>query len=265
MATPVQSNSWRWLSRWQSGGVLVLASLGLHGLLLGMPMPRATQPEEPVTLLLPADTTAPIDVVRIPVAKTTVPPAPEPDLSAQPSQSQAAPTLRAEAEPPTNPQHSPPPEPSAEASADPAPPPPPESAPEDISPGLVYNNQVKTLRTDTQSFLEWYSSQDWGTNPDQIPLPGPKELAPLQVSYTLSQCLVPPPAPGRLEVIVAANGALTRAPRLLATTGYDDLDGLAIEQATQQNFAEAANAAVPNPTVYWLPVDVRYDGANCQP
>ncbi|NJL48593.1 MAG: hypothetical protein HC929_15320 [Leptolyngbyaceae cyanobacterium SM2_5_2] len=34
---------------------------------------------------------------------------------------------------------------------------------------------------------------------------------------------------------MTADGSLMREPRRLATTGYDDLDVLAIEQAAQQN------------------------------
>jgi len=261
MVTRLKLRSWRSRSWWQSGGALVLTSLGMHGLLLGMPMPDSTPPEEPITLLPTTDSPATVGVVRIPAAEIIIPSPPEPELA-----SLSIPSQVEEPKPPVQPAVSVPPEPTPSVLSEEATSPPlSELTPEDRPPGLVYNNQVKALRTDTQSFLEWYGSQNWGDNPDQVPLPGPKELDPLRVSYTLSPCLVPPPAPGRLEVIVTANGELMRSPRLLATTGYDDLDALAVEQAAQQNFAEAANATLPNPTVYWLPVDVRYDGATCQP
>jgi hypothetical protein len=66
-----------------------------------------------------------------------------------------------------------------------------------------------------------------------------------------------------LEVIVGSDGRLYRAPRLLATTGYDDLDAAALDLAAQQNFSEAAHPGLPNPTVYWLPIAVAYQGPNC--
>jgi hypothetical protein len=68
-----------------------------------------------------------------------------------------------------------------------------------------------------------------------------------------------------LEVILGSDGQLSRAPRLLATTGYDDLDAAALALAAQQNFSEAANPIEPNPMVYWLPMEVLYQGPNCPP
>lgn len=126
----------------------------------------------------------------------------------------------------------------------------------------MYNNKTANLTTDTRDFLDWYTDQDWNAF-DLAPLPGPKDLAVLRVPYEGTVCLPVPPAPGRLEVIVGSDGQLQRPPRLLATTGYDDLDAAALDFAAQQAYTEAANPGLPNPTVYWLPMEVAYQGPAC--
>ena len=65
------------------------------------------------------------------------------------------------------------------------------------------------------------------------------------------------------SIIVNSDGTLLRAPRLLASTGYDALDRLGVEQAGRQGFSQAANPKSPNPTLYWLPLQVAYDGRHC--
>ncbi|MFM7324213.1 MAG: energy transducer TonB [Nodosilinea sp.] len=230
------SNSPPWLplpSRMANLGILLI-SLAVHGLLLKLPVAPppspGLQPEAgPVVPRLPT------------VAVVPLPPAPPPStapLQALPSSSPAAaPVLP-----------SPPPAP------EPADPPPPI--------GPTYNHQARALTTNTESFLDWYGQQDWSSL-ELAPLPGPETLPPLRLSYGLGVCLDPAPAPGRLEVIVDASGALVRSPRLLASTGYDPLDAAALEQARQTSFSQLQSDQVPNPRVYWLPLEVQYDPQTC--
>ncbi|HIK44064.1 MAG TPA: hypothetical protein IGR64_04160 [Leptolyngbyaceae cyanobacterium M65_K2018_010] len=255
----------QWLSGWSGGGLLLLLSLGLHSLVLGIPLPTLNSPEEPVSLGPVVEApTATIDVVRVPpmpapATPTELPVSSKPPLVAPPP----APSrpLDPSAPSPTTPPPEPP-KPSTETSPPPGPSPAPEvpTRPQ----GLVYNHQVKTLPGDTRGFLAWYSEQDW-SDFALPPLPGQQELPPLLVSYDQPFCLEPPPAPGRLEVIVASDGRLARTPRVLGTTGYPDLDGWAVEQARGQDFTTVADGASPSPRVYWLPVDVRYSPNQCTP
>ena len=289
MAKPFSLKSWRW----SGGGLLVLVSVGFHGLLLAMPTPKASTPPEAVmTLASSGDSASPeisaaetIDVVRLPspaAAPSPAPVAPAPPSAPAPPIA-PAPSPRRPPDPlpspvpPTAPPSAPP------ASTDPAPTPPveveppvaetepptpePDSAPpepEPIPPGLVHNNKTVELSTDTRDFLTWYIDQDWDSF-DLPPLPAPKELARLQVPYVGEVCLPILPAPGRLEVIVGGDGQLHRAPRLLATTGYDDLDAAVLDLAAQRNYTADANPSQPNPTVYWLPMEVLYQGPTCPP
>ena len=284
MMKPFSLKSWRW----SDGGLLVLVSIGLHSLLLAMPTPKASTPPEAVmTLASSRDNASPeirtaetIDVVRLP-QPTNSPPPPEatPSTPLRPNPTSSAPAPAAqrvlpqpsipdppEAERPAT-ERLAPERPGTEHSEPERPasnPAPPEPEPEPIPPGLVHNNKAIELVTDTRDFLTWYLSQNWEGFALE-PLPAPTELPTLQVPYRGEVCLTIPPAPGRLEVILGSDGQLSRAPRLLATTGYDDLDAAALALAAQQNFSEAANPIEPNPMVYWLPMEVLYQGPNCPP
>jgi hypothetical protein len=220
---------------------MLLLSLGLHGLLLEWPLPPPSSPVlEPASTpgLPPLPTIAvvtlppPLPLGRAPIQEPPSPPSP------------AAPVLPS---PPVAPA------PVDGAGAEPAVPPP--TAP-------AYNHQARALTTTTESFLDWYIQQDWGSL-DPSPSPGRETLAPLQLSYGLGVCLDPPPAPGRLEVIVDGHGALVRSPRLLASTGYDPLDAAALEQARQTVFSQLQSDHGANPRVYWLPLEVQYDPKTC--
>lgn len=129
--------------------------------------------------------------------------------------------------------------------------------------GFRYNNQVEDLVYSPLAFTDWYLQQTWNSL-DPPPLPGPGALPPLQLTYDDSRCLSPPPAPGRLEIIVTPQGQLARPPRLLGTTGYAALDDQAKADATRRDHTAAANPNRPEPTVYWLPVEVVGNGS-CEP
>ncbi|MFH7244625.1 MAG: hypothetical protein ACHWZW_17450 [Spirulina sp.] len=277
MVKPFSLKSWRW----SGGGLLVLLSVGLHGLLLAMPTPQpSTPPEAVMTLASSRESASPevsaaetIDVVRLPPsAAVAQPPKSEPltaprprSTSADPVPSEALATPQPLEPEPLKPESSESepsePDPLEPESSEPEPAP-SEPEPEPTPPGLVHNNKTVELSTDTRDFLTWYNDQNWDGF-DPVPLPAPKELTQLAVPYAGEVCLSIPPAPGRLEVIVGGDGQLSRAPRLLATTGYDDLDAAALALAAQQDFSEAANPGLPNPTVYWLPIAVTYQGPDC--
>lgn len=281
MVKPFSLKSWRW----SGGGLLVLVSVGFHGLWLAMPTPQAVAPPEAVMTLAPSGESASpeittaetIDVVRLPqLDAVTQPPKPAPPTAPRPSSTSAAPlppeTLATPQPLAPEPLEPDPlvPDPSEPESSEPDPlepepaPSEPEPEPEPTPPGLVYNHKTSDLTTDTRDFLAWYNDQDWGAF-DLAPLPARKELPRLQVPYRGEVCLPVLPAPGRLEVIVGGDGQLHRAPRLLATTGYDDLDAAVLALAAQQDFSEAANPDLPNPTVHWLPMEVLYQGPTCPP
>lgn len=260
------------------GRWLLLVSMGLHGLVLVMPTPPAPSPPESAITLdqtrdnanraMPSPET--MAVVQLPAAAA---PAAEPATqnSSPPPSTSHRPTLLS---PPASPETILPlvkAHPTPVSSVDPAPAPevspPPETAPDQPDPdlpppGLTHNNKTVALTSDTQDFLAWYTDQTWETL-DLIPLPGPKDLPKLQVPYEGTICLSIPPAPGRIEIIVGHDGQLYRPPRLLATTGYDDLDAVALALAAQQDYTDAANTSRPDPTVYWLPMEVLYQGPNC--
>jgi hypothetical protein len=264
------------------GGLLLMVALGFHGLVLAMPTGNSpTDSEDVVTLQppglaieAPANPTDTIEVVRLPSPSAPLPS--QEILSAPVAQTLSRPQSPARPSPAPTPMAAPDsvalPEQQPELRPEPTPAPdtvvePPNSAPPvpepaPIPPGLTYNHKTVELSTDTQDFLTWYNEQNWDSL-DLPPLPAPKELATLQVPYTGEICLATPPAPGRLEVMVGSDGQLYRPPRLLATTGYDDLDVAALALAAQQTYTEAANPSLPNPTVYWLPMEVMNRGASC--
>ncbi len=226
-------------SRLAGLGVLLL-SLGLHGLFLTLPVPPAPAPPSVAVLEsgLARPRPAAVAVVNLPTAA----PIPAPPVQQQrPLPPPSVPVLPAQPAAP------------APVEADLALQPPAD---------LTYNHQARTLTTTTEDFLDWYGQQDW-SRLDLPPLPGRETLAPLMLSYSLEVCLNPPPAPGRLEVIVEANGALVRSPRLLASTGYDRLDATALEQAGQTAFSQLQSDRVAHPRVYWLAVEVPYDPQTC--
>ncbi|TVQ14381.1 MAG: hypothetical protein EA368_01260 [Leptolyngbya sp. DLM2.Bin27] len=259
--------------------MLALISLGLHGVLLGLPMPEssstvqdlATDLDEPIEV---------IDVVRLPASPD---PATPPAVAAEP----APPTASPPAQSPVQPRASaPPPQvspaPAAPAAATPAPAPavdlgplPPEPPPQTLDDRLrdpeayIFNQQAKSLIADERTFYtsvvsNWLEAAAAGiTNDDLLPMQGEK-LPPLQVAYPLNRCLTPPPAVGVVGVIVDTAGQRLEAPVLLDSTGYSVFDDKAIEMAMRQVFpAQPAGSPLPNPRGYWLPVQVQYNADGC--
>ena len=275
-------------SRWRPGlgvgGLFVIASLALHWAVLQIPIADdeadlAIQPAE-----VPDEPIETIDVVRLPLPNPE--PQPEPPFSPKPTvepspvaQSIAPPTAVAVPQAPqrqANPVPQPAPEtalapeltlePAANPASEPSPEPSPLTLDERLQTFAAYqpNNRTKSLATNTNEFLAWYSSQSWD-GLDVQPLPGAKDLSALVIEYPLTQCLTPAPTEGQLEVIINPDGALIQEPRVLGSTGYDVLDEKAVEVAAQYEFPPNEGLDEPAPTVYWLPVEIDYDAATCTP
>ncbi len=258
--------------RWSGGGLLLLLSLGLHGLLLGLPLPQsespalAPLPEQPD----PDAVDAVIDVVRLPtgtpprVEATPATPAPLLDQGPAPDRPPEV-VATAPAAPPD----------AAIAAALPEPQTPEPQTPEpptlDARLGdpaeYQFNDQVKSLIADQVSLFtgalpDWLEAEGRGLSEDEAPIMGTK-LAPLRVAYPLTTCLVPPPAEGLVGVIVNSAGQLVKAPVLLDSTGYSVLDDKALDMAAQRIFEPSASPSPANPHAHWLPVQVQYDLADC--
>lgn len=260
----------------RSGGALLgLLSLGLHGLVMSLPMPD-TAPPALDSLADQPDPTEAIDVVRLPLA-------PPPAAELPPAPVVAPPAVANRSAQPV---------PSAPASPIPAPVQPeapilPEPKPPEVTPEVTpkatleerlrdpaeyaYNREVKALIADEVNLHiavvpNWLEVEGQGLGDDEVPVMGAKQ-APLQVAYPINSCLVPPPAEGLVGVIVTPAGQLAKAPILLDSTGYTVLDEKALELALERTFAPLAEGSdVPtNPRAHWLPVQVQYDPAGCVP
>jgi hypothetical protein len=135
----------------------------------------------------------------------------------------------------------------------------------------AYNQEVKSLVANelnlhTAVIPDWLDAEGQDLSDDEAPVMGMK-LAPLQVTYPINSCLMPPPAVGLVGVIVTPTGQLAKAPILLDTTGYTVLDDKALELAQERAFAPLTDGGdtPTNPRAHWLPVQVQYDPGNCVP
>ena len=268
----------------RSGGALLgLLSLGLHGLVLSLPMPE-TAPSDLDPLADQPDPTEVIDVVRLPLASL---PAAESSPTTDPRPAVAPPPVANRPAQPVPSPASPPspstPKPDQPQAPIPEPPEVPPEAPLEVLPEAtldnrlldpaqyVFNQQAKSLVANefnlhTAVVPDWLEAEGQGLSNDEVPVMGTK-LAPLPVAYPISSCLVPPPAEGLVGVIVTPAGQLAKAPILIDSTGYTVLDEKALELALDRTFAPLAEGsdAPTNPRAHWLPVQVRYDPAGCTP
>ncbi|HZG37463.1 MAG TPA: hypothetical protein VEZ50_02175 [Nodosilinea sp.] len=259
--------------RWSGGGLLALVSIGMHGMLLGMPLAEPG-PEAPNDLSELNDPAAAIDVVRLPatpdptaepVAQVPTAPAPVTKVAPAPPVARSTPPAPAPAAPQEN--SPPPPEVALEPVPSELPPPTLDERLRDPA-QYDFNQQTKSLLANEMNFHmavvpQWLEAEGQGLSDSEVPVLGSK-LAPLQVVYPIGTCLVPPPAEGLVGVIVGANGQLVKEPVLLDSTGYTVLDEKALELALGHTFAPQTGP-LPNPYAHWLPVQVQYDGANCTP
>ena len=250
--------------RWSGGGLLVLVSIALHGVLLGVPLPEAepTPPAPTAELVDPAT----VAVVRLPPApKPAAEPVPQPSPTVPLAQGtqpkQASPSPQASASPAS-------PEPDRLPDRLPTPPP-PQTLDERLHDPAAYefNQQAKGLVADEVTLLttvisDWLEAAAQGVSDSDIPVMGTKQ-APLQVTYPIATCLTPPPAAGLVGVIVSPTGQLVSAV-LLDSTGYTVLDDKALDMVRRQTFPPTTGN-LPNPSAHWLPIEVQYDSASCTP
>ncbi len=266
-----------WPSRW-GGGMLVLLSLGLHGVVLSMPVtdrsPDAESlPEESHTA------TDVIDVVQLPATPEAATPEPEPEPMLAVAPTPAPPPQVSQPTAPPTPTQAPAPAaapPTPEESEALAPAAPPEPTPQPSAPLTTaerlrtpseyeYVNRNKSLTADNFRRFTfdvvpgWIEAVSQDLGPDVTPELG-KEQSPLSIQYPLTTCLPDPPAEGLVGVIVNADGSLMQTPELLDSTNYPVLDDYALEQAAQQSFEPHTSS---EPRAHWLPVKVIYDEANC--
>jgi hypothetical protein len=269
MAFPLQLRLGKRSLRLSGGGLLLLVSLGLHGLLLGLPLAES-DPASPDSVTELDEPVEVIDVVRLPAAPETEQPE---TLVPAAIASQAAPQAARPVQP------SAPAAPTAPASAPPVPvdlePLPPEPPPQTLDDRLrdpaayAFNQQAKSLIANevtfhTEVISDWIEAEGQGiTDDNRLPMMGEK-LPPLIVAYLLTTCLITPPSEGVVGVIVDTTGQRLDDPVLLDSTGYDVLDDKAIAIALERSFpAQPADSPWPNPRGYWLPVQVQYDVAGC--
>ncbi|WP_155523469.1 hypothetical protein [Nodosilinea nodulosa] len=280
MIVPLKFRAGKRSLRWSGGGLLVLISIGMHGLLLGMPLPESTPetPSElPNRLTELNDPTAVVGVVRLPATPKPVAgairPAPPPVARAPQAPSQKPPQTQTATPAPAAPiaPETPAPPPPETVDLEPVPPEPPPATLDDRlrDPAQYeFNGQAKSLLNDevslyTNNLSTWLEQESQGLSEDDAPILGTK-LAPLQVAYPIATCLVPPPSEGLVGVILSPSGQLLKDPVLLDSTGYTVLDEKALETALQRSFAPQ-DGPLPNPRASWLPVQVQYDAANCTP
>lgn len=255
------------------GRLTLLVSLGLHGLLLCIPIsepdqaPPVADPERLQVVSLPP-------VAEQPVPAPEIPTAPEGARAAEPMPRPASPATRADyllavpAEPAAEPAAQPPvisrDEPSPPADSDgpaPAAPadadidadtdadsptmPPPENTSED-EPSLderlanldSYNDfQPPTdAQGATAALVEWVSA-----NPQEFPEPL-RDLKPI-LPVPLSTCLAQQPAENISVVVsVTPEGDLATEPTLLGTTGYSILDKKALQIARETDYPTPSRA-----------------------
>ncbi len=283
MAFPLQLRLGKRSLRWSGGGLLLLVSLGLHGLLLGLPLAEsepvppdsATELDEPVEVPVEA-----IDVVRLPATPETAPPGAvvPAAIAPQAAPQTAAPQMAAPASLSPRPA-APAPSPPAPVDLEPLPPePPPQTLDDRLRDPAAYafNDQAKAAAAggvsldlqevstfaEVSTRLEEMAVEQGITDDNLIPVLGEK-LAPLLVAYPLNICLVPPPAEGMVIVVATTAGQRLQDPELLYSTGYSVLDDKAMAMALERAFPAQSASGGSNPRGYWLPVQVQYDVAGC--
>ena len=266
---------------------MLLVSLGLHGLLLALPLPN---PRADLSADRGADgeasdsaPQATMDVVQLPASarpQSQSHPAPEPSF---PAMADLAPPLQPfsqfsqppePAVPPiptprplATPTPSSTPKPSSPNSSPspPSPTPAPNPAPTPTDPRLdygryQYNHQTKSIDDANGAFSGVASALQLEYPSDRWPQIKKEYAVTLPIDYLLDTCLPQPPGTARLVAVVDPNGHLDRPPEWVASTGYDLLDQEALEAINQYQFP-----APPTLAIYGVTVTVNYDAEHCVP
>jgi len=252
-----------WLSAGGIGLLCVGLSVGLHGVLLGLPVPVMPPPEEPPVSPEPSASEPLISVVDLPR-----PPASEPELEPE---FQPEPAPGPVPSPPPDPKPvpalTPQPVPDPPAAPDPNPDPPnpdpPNPDPPNPDPRLDYSRYRPNGQGKTADELDRIAFEALPLLLEQYP---DARIAneyrdTLTLTYPLSTCLPQLPSPGRLLAVVWPDGTLAAPPRWVAGTGYDLLDEQALEQAIAHRFDPPPDQLA----LYSLDVVTDYDPATCTP
>ncbi|MEM7647894.1 MAG: hypothetical protein AAF283_01860 [Cyanobacteria bacterium P01_A01_bin.70] len=269
-------------------GTLVLviaASIGLHGLLLGWPLPSET-PEEPQVLSPPSEESAAVDVTILPAGaiaangqddetaiadedvEDTLEDSPEsvgrssapapversPEIPETPPEDTVPPTETTPAEPTPStadtdpvPNEQFPDEPGSAGLTGGAPDPVPTLAERLGDVGAYQYNGQKGL-----DLLQSVALQDGWEMPGQG---APSKADPLELPYQLAQCLNTPPVVGLLLVVVDVDNTFSRGPEVVGSTGYAVLDEQAISMVETGVYSFPDRA---EPWAYNVQIEVLY-------
>ena len=273
-------------SKYGTFGLLMAASIGLHGLLLGWPLPSET-PEEPQVLPPPPEESVEVDVTILPagaiaangqddetaIADEDVEDTLEDSPESVGRSSAPAPVERAPEIPETPPEDTVPPtetipaEPTpSTADTDPMPneqfPDEPGSAgltggdPDPVPTLAERLGDVGAYQYNGQKgldFIQAQAAQDGWATPGQTL---PSKADSLEVPYQLgAECLDTAPVPGLLMAVVNPDQTFARGPEVVGSTGYAVLDEQAIAMI---NTGEYTFPSEDEPWAYNVEIKVLY-------
>lgn len=275
-------------SSWMMMG-LMAASLAVHGLVLGLPLPESAPTVTPEPPAAEAGSGPTMDVAIVPdAALGRIPPEPplvqtdtpsidaqvaEPKVAAErspavpamtPPVAPVVPTSAASAAPPV--QASPPeplpttpdlpPDPLTELPAEPgsgsltAPEPPaPPTLAEQLQDPNAYQYDGRKSLDQVTATME---SMNWVAEGQTLP----SKVEPMELPYQLAEhCLDPAPELGLLMVVLDAEGNFLRGPEVISSTGYAVLDQQAVIWLQEGNYTLPERDA---PKAYSIEVKVQY-------
>ncbi|NJL84743.1 MAG: hypothetical protein HC886_00220 [Leptolyngbyaceae cyanobacterium SM1_1_3] len=238
---------------------MLLISLGLHTLLLWLPLPALEKLRKPESLeVQKPDPVETINVIRLPAGTSAEPPVSPP---APPRQPVPAQTPQAETAPPADSDPISAADFSRQDSTEDT------IANSEITEASPLDDKLKDIRfysysvnlttesEATGSYLEWLN--DLSVNYDLSPT---RLSDPLVVPYEAATCLSPEPVIASVGVVVNPAGQVIEEPELLKSTGYDILNRKALVETKKRSFS-AGNSI----KAYSIEVQVQYDSATCTP
>ena len=273
-------------SKYGTFALLMAASIGLHGLLLGWPLPSET-PEEPQVLLPPPEEAAAVDVTILPAGaiaangqddETAIadediedpvndspesvgrssPPSPveqSSEIPENPSED-VLPSLEETPAEPTQPAADPDPVPNDQFPEEPGSTGLTGSDPDPVTTLAERLGDVGAYQYNGQKgldLLESLSAQEGWATPGQTL---PSKADPLELPYQLdAQCLNTAPVLGLLMAVVNPDQTFGRGPEVVGSTGYAVLDeqAIALVETGEYTFPERAE-----PWAYNVQIEVLY-------
>ncbi|HEY9888930.1 MAG TPA: hypothetical protein V6D02_11050 [Candidatus Obscuribacterales bacterium] len=255
---------------------LTAASLAVHGLVLGLPLPSSEPMDAVDEMPLTLERTPTMTVAVLPADRLTSAPPPEPSSESPPAASSAtarSPQPQANAAPDPAP---PPPTPDPEPEPDPPPPPDPTADTDDPLPGVPIDQGSSNLtETDPPPTLEEQlrdraayqyeggkvlsEGESLGKLNEWLIANAvfPSKLDdPLAVPYGLAEtCLDARPSEGIMIVMLAADDSLVQPPEIISSTGYSVLDDQAQAMIAAGEYPFPPRTAI---AAYSLVVQVQY-------